>query len=843
MTCSLPVPAQITDWFREQGWTPFAYQKASWQAFCEGKHGMIRADTGMGKTYAALMGPVVEHFREAENRKESENARGDLKGLKILWITPLRALAKDTEDAIRTVCEGLGLPWSIVLRTGDTKASVKQKLNYKLPEVLITTPESLSLLLSYPNRRPQVQNLKLVVVDEWHELIGTKRGVQTELGLSRLRQWAPDVRTWGISATIADLNSATMTLMGPQPAETSIETIEGPESPEIEIHSLIPETAERFPWAGHLGTQLVGQVADQIAQRNTSLVFTNTRSQAEQWYQHLLGERPEWAGQIAVHHGSLDPDVRRWVETQLAEGTLRAVVCTSSLDLGVDFPEVDQVFQVGSPKGVGRLIQRAGRSGHRPTASSRLVFVPTHAFELIELTAAKQAIEERLIEKRVAVKQPLDVLAQHVVTLACGDGYTQDELYAEITTTHAYQNLSREQWEWVLDFAHRGGSTLDAYPDYKRITETDGKWTIASRAMARRQRMSIGTISSDAMLRVKYMKGGYLGSVEESFLGRLKPNDPFVIAGKVVELVRIQDMTAYVKRSRRKRWNVPRWVGGKLPLSSELGNGVRREVGHISKGEGEAIQIDSLLPLLKLQDDWSIIPKQNELLVEQFKTRDGFFTVAFPFEGRAVHEGLAALWAYRLTRQQKATLGLIVNDYAVAMLSPEPIPRDRFKMEVLAGTQDLPQDIVECLNLSQMARQQFRDIARIAGLVFSGFPGRNKSSKQLQASSNLFFDVFQQYDPNNLLLQQARQEVLDQQLNWERLVTALQEIAGRTWRWVELDRPTPFSFPLVVERMRDRVSSEKLSERVKKMQAALEKKSPPPSISPNLQRNQNAYPY
>jgi ATP-dependent Lhr-like helicase len=822
MKHSLTIPAVISKWFESQGWLPFDYQIDCWAAYNAGKNGMIRADTGMGKTYAAMLGPIVEYLNTASSKKSSST------GLQVLWITPLRALAKDTEAAISTVCQDLGLPWTVVLRTGDTKASVKQKLNKQLPEVLITTPESLSLLLSYPNRKPQLENLKMVVVDEWHELMGTKRGVQAELGLCRLRRWAPQMKTWGISATLGNLSEATTALMGSSLSLEQTQIVEGPESRSIEVLSVLPDTAERFPWAGHLGTQLVEQVADHIAERKTSLVFTNTRSQAEQWYQHLLQHRPEWAGQIAVHHGSLDPEVRRWVDTQLSEGTLRAVVCTSSLDLGIDFPEVEQVFQIGSPKGIGRLIQRAGRSGHRPSQSSRLVFVPTHAFELIEITAAKQAISQRKIERRHTIRQPLDVLAQHVVTLACGDGFCADELYSEVTSSHAFKDLTRDQWEWVLDFDRRGGTTLEAYPDYQRIIEKEGRWVVASPAIARRQRMSIGTISSDAMLRVKYMKGGYLGSVEESFLGRLKPEDPFIIAGKVVELVRIQDMTAYVRRSKRKRWNVPRWMGGKLPISSELGNQVRLEIGQASRGEGEALDIDPLLPLLQLQDDWSVIPAQDELLIEQFHTRDGYYTVAFPFEGRAVHEGLAALWAYRLSRDEKATYGLIVNDYAVALHSPEPIPRERFQVEVLAGTQDLPSDIVQCLNLSQMARQQFRDIARIAGLVFGGFPGRVKSSKQLQASSNLFFDVFQQYDPDNLLLHQARQEVLDHQLNWQRLITSLDELARRTWRWVELDRPTPFSFPLVVERMRDRVSSEKLAERVKKMQMALEKKSRSP---------------
>ena len=687
MTQPFKIPAIISDWFDSQGWMPFDYQVECWSAYNAGKNGMVRADTGMGKTYAAMLGPVVQYLNTLSQEENSSS------GLQVLWITPLRALAKDTEAAISTVCQELGLPWNVVLRTSDTKASVKQRLNKQLPEVLITTPESLSLLLSYPNRRPQLKNLKMVVVDEWHELMGTKRGVQAELGLCRLRRWAPQVRTWGISATLGNLHEATQALMGWSMNDEPTQVVEGPNSRTIEVLSVLPDTAERFPWAGHLGTQLVEQVADRIAERKTSLVFTNTRSQAEQWYQHLLQQRTDWAGQIAVHHGSLDPDVRRWVETQLSEGTLRAVVCTSSLDLGIDFPEVDQVFQIGSPKGIGRLIQRAGRSGHRPSQSSRLVFVPTHAFELIEITAAKQAIAQRKIERRHAIRQPLDVLAQHVVNLACGDGFCADELYSEVTSSHAFKDLTQDQWEWVLDFDRRGGSTLEAYPDYQRIVEKEGRWVVASPAIARRQRMSIGTISSDAMLRVKYMKGGYLGSVEESFLGRLKPEDPFIIAGKVVELVRIQDMTAYVRRSKRKRWNVPRWMGGKLPISSELGNQVRLEIGEASRSEGEALEIDPLWPLLKLQDDWSVIPAQDELLIEQFRTRDGYYTVAFPFEGRAVHEGLAALWAYRLSRDEKATYGLIVNDYAVALHSPNPIPRERFQVEVLAGTQELPSDL------------------------------------------------------------------------------------------------------------------------------------------------------
>jgi len=489
----------ILDWFKQRGWTPFEFQREVWSAYLAGDSGLIHAATGTGKTYAAWMGPLLEWITEHPNRKTW--AKLPPPPLRVLWITPLRALAADTAEALSAPLTDLQIPWLLESRTGDTSAAVRARQRQRLPSALITTPESLSLLLTRPDAADLFRDLRAVVVDEWHELMATKRGVQTELALARLRHWRPDLRTWGLSATLGNLDTALETLLGSTPRAPG-KMIRGAVPKTLRIESIIPPQIERFPWAGHLGTKLLPEVLSVVDSGSSALIFTNTRSQTEIWYHAILNARPEWAGEIALHHSSLDRTVRDWVEDALRAGKLRCVVCTSSLDLGVDFTPVDSVLQVGSPKGVARLLQRAGRSGHRPGVESRVTCVPTNAFELIEVAAVRDAITAGHIESRSPFEAPLDALVQHLVTIALGGGFRADELLDEVQTTHAYRDLTDAEWAWALDFVTRGGEALRNYPEYARLSVENGQYIVTDKEIARRHRMSIGTIVSDASLRV-----------------------------------------------------------------------------------------------------------------------------------------------------------------------------------------------------------------------------------------------------------------------------------------------------------------------------------------------------
>ena len=811
---------RIEAMFAAWGWKPFSFQRATWRAYLRGHSGLLHSATGTGKTLAVWAGPLLR-WMEANRDAATWNPRRP-PPLRALWVTPLRALAGDTENALRAAIEHLGLPWRLERRTGDTKASVKARQLKRLPTALITTPESLTLMLTHERLLEQLGGLESVIVDEWHELLGTKRGIQTELALARLRHLNPALRTWGVSATLGNLDAALESLVGTRPNGPT-RVIEGFKRKRTRMESIVPRRIERFPWAGHIGTKMVAQVAERIDGVGSALVFANTRSQTEIWYQRLLETRPDWAGRIALHHGSLDKSVRSWVEDGLRDGRLKAVVCTSSLDLGVDFTAVDLVIQIGSPKGAARLLQRAGRSGHQPDATSQLAFVPTNAIELLELSAAQEAIRRGELEARPMLSKPLDVLAQHAVTVAVGGGFDAESLLAEIRTTRAYESLTDAEWRWVLDFVVRGGETLDAYPEFRRVDCQEGYYCVRERRVATRHRLGIGTIVSDAAMKVKYLKGTTLGTAEESFLSKLSPGERFLFAGRLVELVRVRDNTAYVRRSKGDPDTVPRWMGGRMPLSSELSAALRRTIEDASTGRRKDREVNALRPLLELQTRWSRLPRHDELLVERIKTREVHQLFFFPFEGRLVHEGLAALVAYRLSRSRKTSFTMACNDYGFVVQSADPLAVDLSRLRECLAADRLRGDILECMNSTEMCKRQFRQIARIAGLVQPGYPGREMPSRHLQASSNLFFDVFQEYDPGNLLLEQGRREVLEQQLEASRMESALGRIEGCQVVIADPPKVTPLAFPLLVDKLRERVSSETLAERIAKLQRTLEK--------------------
>ena len=814
------------DWFRETLGEPAAFQTAAWQRQLAGESGLIHAPTGTGKTLSVWGGPLMRWMAEHADRE----AWSTLKpvGPRVLWITPLRALAVDTRENLRRPVEALGLPWTVQERTSDTPQSVRQKQRKRLPTCLVTTPESLSVLLSYADAEEAFAGLETVVVDEWHELLSTKRGTQTELGLARLRTFNPGLQTWGLSATLGNLEEAKNCLLGVNPATGQARRgarLAGPEDAGFELKTLLPPDAQRFPWSGHLGIVLLDAVLDELEHANSTLLFTNTRSQAEIWYARIVEARPEWLGRVALHHGSIDRDTRNAVEQMLREGQLKACVCTSSLDLGVDFSPVEQVIQVASPKGVARMLQRAGRSGHRPGVKSRIVGVPTNALEVLDFAAARDAGNRKEIEARVPLDRPLDVLVQHLVTVAAGGGFKRDAMLAEVRSAWSYRNLTDEEFGWCLDFVVRGGESLRAYPRFERVREEppgSGRYAVSGTKIARDHRMGIGTITSNAMISV-LMGSKKLGTVEENFVGFLKPGDRFVFGGHLLQLVNVRGMVAKVKKASGSRGNVPRWAGGRSPLSTQLAAAVRRRLDRAVEGVYDNAEMQAIEPLLRLQADWSRIPRSGELLVERVRTRDGFHHFLFPLLGRLVHEGLGALLALRLTRAQPLTVVATVNDYGVEILTDDPIPHDEAAWLERLASANLLEDLLACVDTSQLARRQFRDIARIAGLIQTGYPGEHRANKHLQASSELFFDVFSDFDPDNLLLTQAKREVLERQLEVSRLRSALEGLSASRLVCVEPDRLTPLGFPLFAERLREQhQSSQTWEERITRMAAELE---------------------
>lgn len=789
----------VLEWFQERAWQPLPFQRRVWDAMRAGKGGLLYSSTGSGKTLAVWMG------RNLESRSK--------KGVKVLWVTPLRALAADTLKSLQDASLG----WTVELRTGDTSSSIKTRQMKKPPDALVTTPESLTLLLSNEASREILRNVELIVVDEWHELLGTKRGVQTELALSRVRSIAPEAITWGISATLGDLRHAMRVLLPGQEGEL----IAGDLQKEFVIDSILPESIDRFPWAGHMRTGLVKPVADELSKAESSLVFTNTRSAAELWYQALQEAAPEWKNRIGIHHGSLDGEERDRVEEGLKTGTLKCVVCTSSLDLGVDFSPVERVMQIGSPKGVARLLQRAGRSGHRPGVPSRVTCVPTHALELLDVAAVRAGANANLLEDRIVLDKPLDVLVQHVVTMAL-PGFEGKDLLQEVRSTFSYRNLTEREWKWVLDFVTVGGQALGAYPEFRKVEVENGRYFVTDKRIAARHRGSVGTIMSDSALEVRYLKGGRIGTIEESFGGRLKKGDVFTFAGKILQFVMIKDMTLYVRRATSVKGAFPRWAGSRMPLSTQLSKALRRKLEDIRDGIVEDPEVECLLPLLEVQSKWSAIPGASEILIEQVKDREGYHLFFYPVEGRLVHEGLAALVALRLSRLRPISFSIACNDYGFELVSTVEPPLYEALDHGLFSTYNLLDDILASLNGTEMARRQFREIARIAGLIFQGNPGNRKSTRQIQASSGLFFDVFAKYDPENLLLEQASREVIERNLEESRLTECLARLSAADVVVTAPRRPTPFAFPILVDRLREQLGSEDLEERIGKMLDSLE---------------------
>lgn len=803
------------DWFREQHWQPFPFQRASWKAFLDGKHGLLNAPTGSGKTYALWFPIVLNYIRQNPDYLTSHK-----KGLKAIWITPLRALSLEIRQSAERVTSDLGTLLTVGIRTGDTSTAERNRQKKDMPDLLITTPESLQLLLATSGYAAIFKDCSAIVVDEWHELLGTKRGVQMELALSRLKKICGEIRIWGISATIGNLEEAREVLLGPDTAalENSV-LIRANLNKKITVKSIIPAEMETFPWRGHLGLHLLEEVIPIIRNSRTTLLFTNTRSQCEIWFQKILERHPELAGEIAMHHGSINKETRIWVEQAIRNESLKAVVCTSSLDLGVDFAPVETVIQIGGPKGVARFFQRAGRSGHRPGQESIIYFLPTHAIELVEASALKKAVNTNAVEDRMPYLSSYDVLVQYLTTLAVSDGFYADELFEEVRQTFCFQALTRDEWQWILNFLVLGSQSLQAYDEYKKVeVGEDGRFKVHNRGVALRHRLQIGTIVGDAHLSVRYQKGGYLGTIEESFISKLNPGDVFTFAGRNLEFIRIREMQAFVRNSSKKTSKVPSWMGGRLTLSAQMSELLRNELYSAGMDpQWQSEEIKSLAPLFNRQRQESIVPSPNEFLIESFRTSEGYHYIFYPFEGRFVHEAMGSLLGYRISLLSPITFSLAFNDYGFELLSDKEIAIQEVLDNDLFTTDHMLYDLQKSLNATEMARRKFRDIAVISGMVFTGYPDKGIKMKHLQSNSQLLFDVFREYEPDNLLYRQAFRETFEHQLEEGRLLQALERITGQEVIWKACRNPTPFSFPIITDRLREKLSSEKLADRIRRM--------------------------
>lgn len=874
--------ATATAWLRSRQWRPQPFQRETWAAIARGESGLVHASTGAGKTWAVWLGALQTLGRERKwsstlnKGKESKTQQGQKKNqghgkpmappLTVLWITPLRALAQDTLRALTEPMQDLAPHWTWGVRTGDTPARERAQQKKALPTVLITTPESLALMLSQPQAQAQLQNLRLVVVDEWHELLASKRGVQLQLCLARLRAGArtprdvpqnqaqesvkeavkeavkeqpqPQADTtgaarapwmcWGLSATLGDMDLACSALLGPWAERARV--IEAQAAKTIALQTLIPERMERLTWAGHLGLSMLPQVLQQLDPVDNALLFTNTRSQAERWYQALLDARPDWAGRIGLHHGSLGTSARNWVEQALKAGELKVVVSTASLDLGVDFAPVQCVLQVGSPKSVARLVQRAGRSGHAPGQASRLVWVPTSSLDLLEAAAARQALKSDLRETPVAWEHPLDVLVQHLVTVALATGFEPEALRREVQSTQAYRNLSDDDWQWCLNFVRQGGHSLKAYPDFRRVQiDGDGLWRLQDARLARRHRINMGTIASEAMVTVQWAHrtGGRLGQLEEGFVARLKKGDVFDFGGRRLELVRVQDMTAYVRLSKAERAVAARWTGGRMSLSGLLAHEMLALLDQAQQGQFVGPEMLALKPLLSWQMQCSALPGSGQLLIEQASSSEGEHLFVYPLAGRQMHLTLGAWWAWRATQEKPQTVSVSVNDWGFELLAARGFDWaalwQRMQKESEQQTEALQAQWQQSLGDTLLVRHRFRDIARIAGLVFQSHPQEQRSQRQVQASAALYFDLFRRHEPEHGLLRQAEREVLRHELALDRFASLWRDLRRQRVRWQVLQHPSPFSFPLCVERLRERLSSESLDQRVQRMVADIER--------------------
>lgn len=775
------LPAPLQDWFTSRGWAVRRHQLEMLAAAHAGDHALLTAPTGAGKTLAGFLPTLTDLI---------DNPKFD--GLHTLYISPLKALAVDVQRNLLTPIEEMDVPIKVETRSGDTPANRKARQRIKPPQILLTTPESLNLLLSQEDSFRLFANLKRVIIDEVHAFATGKRGDLLSLSLARLQKIAPAIQRVALSATVADPDDFRAWL-APYGDIDTVTHVLGDEGAPADINIMIPNTPDgepvRVPWAGHAGVYAVPQVMAQIKEHKMTLVFCNTRFLAEFTFQKLW-EINEETLPIGIHHGSLSKEARRKVESAMASGKMRALVCTASLDLGVDWGDIDCVIQMGAPKGSSRLLQRIGRANHRLDVSSKALLVPGNRFEYLEAQAALDAVEEGRRDGEPFRAGGLDVLAQHVMSCACAAPFQEDELLDELQSALPYSALTKEQFERVLSFTRDGGYALKAYDKFKRLRrDAKGVWQLTHPKFAKQHRLNAGIIIDAAMLSVRFKNGRNLGKVEESFAAMLSPGDSFFFAGMSLEVLKL-DTADVIVRASKKAAMIPSYMGARLPLTTHLSDRVR---AFLTDRAGWGRFPDDVREWLEIQDHRSVMPNPDQLLVETFPHRNLNYMVVYPFEGWNAHQSLGMLLTRRMETQGLGPIGFVANDYALACYSIEPVtnPEQLFSADIL---QD---EFIDWVEGSYLLKRAFREVAVISGLVERQHPGKRKTGKQVTFSTDLIFDVLRKYEPDHLLMEAAWADARTKMTDVDRLASLMGR-AVDSMIHVELERVSPLAVPVLV---------------------------------------------
>jgi ATP-dependent Lhr-like helicase len=834
-TSRLPEP--FVRWFASRGWAPRAHQIELLAKARAGRSVLLIAPTGAGKTLAGFLPSLVElsapAARAAPAAHKLVSTGRQIRregGLHTLYISPLKALAVDIARNLKRPVAEMGLPIRVETRTGDTPSSKRQRQRRDPPQILLTTPEQLALILASPDAPYLFGSLKRIVLDELHALVTSKRGDLLSLGMARLFTLAGDLTSVGLSATVAapdDLRRFLVPQTDDAGALADVVVAEGGAVPDVSML----DSAERLPWAGHSAQHALGEIYDLIKRHGTTLVFVNTRSQAESIFQELWRINDDSLA-IALHHGSLDVAQRRKVEAAMSAGRLRAVVATSSLDLGIDWGDVDLVINVGAPKGASRLLQRIGRANHRMDEPSKGVLVPANRFEVLECSAALGAIAANAQDTPPARIGALDVLAQHVLGSACGEPFLADELYAEVRSAAPYAGLARADFDAALDFVATGGYALKAYERFAKIRQgTDGRWRVSHPMIAQRYRMNVGTIVEADMLKVRLVRsraskmirrgGRLLGEVEEYFIETLVPGDTFVFAGEILKYETLVEDEVYVSRTSGEDPKVPAYEGGKFPLSTYLADRVRTIIS--DHDEWRPLP-DQVREWLEMQEWRSQVPGPRQLLVETFPRGNKRYLVCYPFEGRLAHQTLGMLLTRRLERARLRPLGFVANEYALAVWGlgdvAQQIERGELSLADLLDEDMLGDDLEAWLAESALMKRTFRNCAIIAGLIERRFPGKEKSRREVTISTDLVYDVLRKHQPDHILLRAARADAATGLLDVRRLGEMLSRIKGRIIHKA-LDHVSPLAVPVMLEIGRESVYGEASEELLAQAEAEL----------------------
>lgn len=786
---TLPDPFQR--WFEARGWQPRAHQLEMLDAAKKGEDALLIAPTGGGKTLGGFLPSLVElHARVQQEGKDRPHR------LHTLYLSPLKALSVDVARNLMIPVEEMNLGLRIETRTGDTPVSKRQRQREKPPDILLTTPEQLALFTASPNAEVFFADLRRIVIDEVHALAPQKRGDLLSLGLATLAQWAPQARRAGLSATIAD-EVGLARWIAPQPGgqDRFARLVRGGPGPVPEVEIL--DTEDRIPWAGHYGKHIIKRVYERIREARLSLVFVNTRAQAEATFQELWRLNEDGLA-IALHHGSLAAEQRRKAEAAMAAGKLKAVVCTSTLDLGIDWGDVDLVLQIGAPKGSSRLIQRLGRSNHRLDSPSRAILAPTNRFEYLECQAAHDAVTEGVLDGDRLTAGKLDVLAQHLMSRACGEAVDRDRLFAEVRTAAPYAQLDRETFDKVFEFDATGGYALKTYDRFRKLIEgPDGLWRVRTPQTAQRHRMNVGTIVESEMVNVRLSAGGrggrILGQIEEWFIGQLAPGDSFVFGGEILAFIGLSENDALVTKSTDTAPRVPTYNGGKFPLSTYLAARVRALTHDRSQWSGLP---DQVREWLELQAFRSRLPGPDELLVETFPRHGRFYLVCYPFEGRLAHQTLGMLLTRRLERLAKRPMGFVANEYALTVWALSDLAD--VDLDALFDEDMLGDDLDAWLAESPLMKRTFKNCAVIAGLIERRMPGHEKTARQVSFSADLIYDVLRQHEPDHILLRAAWTDAGTGLLDVRRLGDALRRVQGHIVHEA-LGHVSPLAVPVMLE--------------------------------------------